>query len=414
MTKKTPTKANVFSINALKPRASDYEIAIVGHRGLVVRVHPSGARTFRFRYRQDGVLKRVALKATTLDDARDEWSNLRKEVKAGEDPAMVARKVRSQDSLKRKADRAALTVEQLVDEFILRYAKRKKKSWRADEVMLRSAVVSVLGDVLARDVQRRDVLSLVDKIATRAPVRANRVLAVVRKMFSWAVDQETVPTSPCTGIKPPGAETRRDRVLSDSELRALWNGIADKAAQDVAGAIKLQLLTGQRIGEVVGAQWREIDLTSKEWTIPGARSKNKRVNVVPLSTDATALLHSMARDGDFVFSRAGKKVKHLRVDVAGHELGVAAQALELEQFGSHDLRRTVATRLAEMRIPRVVIDSLLNHVDRTVGAVYDRHGYADEKRDALEAWSSKLMQIVSGKESSVTPIRRVENRSRRG
>jgi integrase len=96
------------------------------------------------------------------------------------------------------------------------------------------------------------------------------------------------------------------------------------------------------------------------------------------------------------------------VDVAGHELGEGLRALKLKGFGSHDLRRTVATRLAELRVPRVVVDSLLNHVDRTVGAIYDRHSYADEKRAALEAWASKLAQIVSGKKSTVTPIRRVE------
>lgn len=406
-------KPNDLSIKALRPEANDYEIAIEGHRGLTVRVHPSGEKTFRLRYRQDGILKRVALDAVTFEDARAKWRMQKDRVKVGDDPAAAAKAERAAKALQRKGDRAALTVAGLGSEFIDRYAKRKKRTWRADETMLDRAVNPILGAVFARDVQRRDVLHLVDKIAARAPVRANRVLAVLRKMFAWAVDQELVPTSPCAGVKPPGAELRRERVLTDDELRALWNASEEVMATDLRNAVRLQLLTGQRIGEVVGARWREFDLKQAQWTVPGDRTKNKRANLVPLTQEAVAVLDSIERSGEFVFARRGKKVGHLRVDVAGHELGQAVSELKLEPFGSHDLRRSVATRLAEMRIPRVVVDSLLNHVDRTVGAIYDRHAYAVEKRDALAAWAAKLSQIMSGKSSTVTPLRRVEKDRRR-
>lgn len=388
-------KPNDLAIKALRPKATDYEVAVAEHRGLVVRVHPSGEKTYRLRYRQDGVLKRVALAATTFEVAREKWKEQRALVKVGEDPAAAAKAERAAKALQRQADRAALTVEGLGREFITRYAKRKKRTWRADEVMLERAVNPVLGAVLARDVQRRDILSLVDKIASRAPVRANRVLAVLRKMYAWAVEQELVDASPCSGVKPPGAEQRRDRVLSDDELRAIWNAPEEAMALDLRNAVRLQLLTGQRIGEVVGARWREFDLKKGEWTVPGERTKNKRPNLVPLGPRAIALLQTIERDGDHVFPRKGKRSPHLRVDVAGHDLGESVAALQLEPFSSHDLRRTVATRLAEMRISRTVIDSLLNHVDRTVGAIYDRHGYADEKRSALDAWARHLHAIVT-------------------
>lgn len=401
-------KAKDLSIKSLAPRATDYEVSIVGHRGLVVRVHPSGERTYRLRYRQDGVLKRVALGATTLDQARIEWMKLKDKVKLGDDPAATANAERAAKALKRQADRAALTVAELGQEFIERYAKRKKRTWHADQGMLEGAVNPTFGAVLARDIKRRDVIDLVDRIAAHAPVQANRVLAVLRKMYAWAREQEIVETTPCAGIKPPGAEMRRDRVLTDAELQTLWNYLPEAAAAaDLQSVIKLQLLTGQRVGEVVGAKWREFDLKKAEWTIPGERTKNGRPNLVPLASDALSLVEVLERNGEFVFARRGT-TGHLRVDVAGHELGEAVRALELEPFGTHDLRRTVATRLAELRIPRVVIDSLLNHVDRSVGAIYDRHNYAEEKRAALEAWAGKLSQIVSGKKSTVTPLWRLE------
>jgi integrase len=309
--------------------------------------------------------------------------------------------------LKRQTDRSAPTVQMLAGEFIERYAKRKKKTWRADEVMLHSAVLPDFGTILARDIKRRDVVQLVDRIASRAPVQANRILAVTRKMFAWAVEQEIIESSPCVGIKPPGAVNRRDRVLSDDELRALWLSLASSgAAPDVQSAVRLQLLTGQRIGEVAGAHWREFDFAKRNWTIPASRSKNGRVNIVPLTDAAIGVLEAIEKSGEFVFPRGGQ-TKHLRVDVTGHELGVAIRSLGLEAFGTHDLRRTVATRLAELRIPRVVVDALLNHVDRSVGAIYDRHSYADEKRGALETWARRLKEIVTGKTtSSVVELKR--------
>jgi integrase len=408
-----PVKPNDLAIRNLRRKAIDYEVAVLGHRGLTVRVHPSGERTYRLRYRQDGVLKRLALDATTFEDARKEWREQRDKIKVGEDPAAATKAKRAAKALQRQAERAAATVAELGEDFIERYAKRKKRTWRADEVMLQNAVNPILGPVLARDIQRRDVLALVDKIAARAPIYANRVLAVLRKMYAWAVEQEIVASSPCFGVKPPGTAKHRDRVLTDHELRALWNAPASAMERDLHSAIKLQLLTGQRIGEVIGSRWREFDLKKREWTIPGDRTKNRRPNLVPLTDGALAVLHQLSQGGEFLFERRGKKVSHLRVDVAGHELGEAISTLQLEPFGSHDLRRSVATRLAELRVPRIVIDSLLNHVDRTVGAVYDRYSYQVEKRSALDAWAGRLSQVVDARKSTVTPIRRVDSRKNR-
>lgn len=363
------------------------------------------------RYRQDGVLKRTTLEAGTFADARRAWFERQEGVKRGEDPAEQVRTQRAAKQLGRQEARSAPTFTTLAADYITLYAKRQKRSWRADELMLQAAVLPVWGNIKAKQIKRRDVIDLLDRIAENTPVRANRVLAVIRKLCNWAVERDVLEVSPCVGVKPPGAETSRERVLSDAELRTFWNGLADAGLdeQDQA-ALKLQLLTATRIGEVVGASWREIDEGRAEWLLPGARSKNKRESLVPLSSLALKVLHSLDNVGGFVFPRASG-TGHTRIDVITHNLKHALPALEMERFTSHDLRRTAATKLAELGTPRVVIDAILNHVDRSVGAIYDRHHYGNEKRAALQAWADKLEYIVSGKEATVTPIRRARLRS---
>lgn len=419
-------KANDLAIKGLRPRAQPYEVAVREHRGLTIRVHPSGAKTYRLRYRQDGVLKRVALDASSLADARQEWEKLRSEIKRGDDPVHAATQKRAEKQLKRQEARGAPTFKDLAADYVRLYAKRKKRSWRADELMLESAVLPEWGSIKAKEIKRRDVIDLLDRIAEKTPVRANRVLAVVRKLFNWAVERDVLEISPSAGVKPPGDEQSRERVLTDAELRAFWNRLPESGLDDLdQAALKLQLLTATRIGEVVGASWSEFDFNKGEWLIPGKRSKNKRESLVPLSSCALDVLSQLkslqptsgseksAFTAKFLFPRTSR-TEHTRMDVITHNLKHALPLLGVdERFTSHDLRRTAATRLAELGTPRVVIDAILNHVDRTVGGIYDRHNYANEKRAALEAWARKLEHIVSGKDSSITPLRRVEKRSRR-
>ncbi|WP_420465788.1 tyrosine-type recombinase/integrase [Panacagrimonas sp.] len=401
-----PVKSSDASIKALKSRRKEYETAIVGHRGLVVVVYPSGARSYTYRFRQDGVLKRVFLEADSLAAARTEWAALTGTVKKGADPAEVVRRGKAAKQLKRKADRADPTITDLAADFIRLHSKKKKRSWRADELMLEGLVLPEWGSLKAKDVERRDVVALLDKVAETAPIRANRLLAVVRKMFNWAVQRDVLPASPCAGVKAPANETARDRTLTDGELRLFWNGLPkSNIPADTQTALRLQLLTGCRIGEIAGARWSELDRQKGEWLIPGARTKNRRECLLPLPQVALALLEGLDDAGPYLFPRKGKKSGHLRADVATHELGHGEFAIA-ERFTSHDLRRTMATNLGRLRVPRVVQDAILNHKDRSIGATYDRHDYYDEKRAALGAWAAHLHLIVRGEEcGKVVPIR---------
>ena len=181
----------------------------------------------------------------------------------------------------------------------------------------------------------------------------------------------------------------------------------------VAAAIQLQLWTGQRIGEALQTEWTEIDTSERTWRIPASKSKNRREHLVPLTAEALALIEAQPRISRFVFP-AARGDAAIRSEVAAHELAGALQDTDIAKFTTHDSRRTVETRLASLGVAKETRDRVLNHVDRSVGAVhYNRYDYLSEKRAALEAWAAKLAQIVSGKKSTVTPIRRVEHRGRR-
>lgn len=154
------------------------------------------------------------------------------------------------------------------------------------------------GDLKAKDITRREVRLLIEAKAEEAPIAANRLLACVRRMFNWAVEQDILEHSPATRIKDPAKENRKERVLSPEEIRAFWSA-TEGATEEIRRALKLILATAQRPGEVMGARWEEFDLEGGWWTIPGERAKNGQAHRVPLSTVASSSWASGARATSF-------------------------------------------------------------------------------------------------------------------
>ena len=157
-----------------------------------------------------------------------------------------------------------------------------------------------------------DVHDLLDKIIDRgAPISANRTLAALRRMCSWAVERDIIEVSPCDGVKAPSAAVSRDRVLSDDELRIAW-GAFEKTGWPFGPLARLLVLTGARLREVAEMRWSEIDPAAKTWTIPKDRAKNGVAHEVPLSDAALQILESLPRiDGDkgtlgFIFTTTGR------------------------------------------------------------------------------------------------------------
>src|SRR5262249_3076043 len=157
-------------------------------------------------------------------------------------------------------------------------------------------------------ITRTDIVSLLDRIVDRgAPIHANRTLAVIRKLFNWAVARGSVGSTPAAGIEAPGDETQRDRVWSEKELRAIWRA-ASATPYPCGPFFQLLVLTGQRRDEVAGMSWGEIDESRALWTIPRSRAKNDRIHEVPLSPAALDILRSIPRidNSGLVFTTTGR------------------------------------------------------------------------------------------------------------
>jgi integrase len=241
-------------------------------------------------------------------------------------------------------------------------------------------------------------------------------------MFSWAVSRDIVPVNPCADVGAPAKDTHRDRILSVDEIVGFWNGFNSpdlEMSRQVSLALKLQLATAQRKGEVIAAEWTEFDIEGERvWTIPKEKAKNGLAHRVPLSALALSLLKEIRQLEQDRVERINKRraTDGLPADVQpsrwlfpsrNQDASITAPAVDhafrknLPVFGlvnvtPHDLRRTAASQMTGMSINRLVVGKILNHAEQGVTAVYDRHSYDAEKKRALDAWGDRLTEIVTG------------------
>jgi integrase len=394
-------KFTVRGIEAVKPKANRYDILEPNGHGFGIRVAPSGRKSWIYLYHYGGRLRRMTLGTyphMALADAHKAHATARAAVKQGEDPA--AKHVQA-----RHEALHAPTVEKLAHEYLERWAKPHKRSWREDERILTKDVLPVWGRRKATEIRRWDVIALLDDIHDRgAPIQANRTLSCIRKMYNFALQRDLIESNPCMLIKAPGKENRRDRILSPDEIYRFWTGLAHAPMwPGTAIALKLQLVTVQRKGEIISMRWEDISNTM--WTIRGEYSKNGLPHRVPLSPLALELLSQAKQLGDspWVFPSLKRDV-HIREDSVSYALYRNREVLGLADLMPHDLRRTAASHMTGMGISRLVVAKILNHAERGITAVYDRHRYDAEKRQALDAWGRRLQSILHGKPNNIVPL----------
>ena len=371
------------TIRALAPSDRQRDYWCVSPKGFGVRVSPGGRKTFVVRYRVAGRRRRVALgtyPTLTLADARRRAQQVLGEVASGKDPGQV-----------RQDARDAGTFGDLAQLYLDKHARAKKRSWRQDRRIIENELVPVWKTTRAREIRRRHVRELLEAIAERpAPIMANRVLALVRKIFNFGVAREVVEFNPCAQLERPSTERQRHRVLSDDEIRMFWTGL-DGEQPEMAAAFRLRLVTAQRGGEVFDMRWGDIDLDARWWTIPGSDTKNALPHRVPLSELAVDILTDVRRR----VAKDGPERPHVLVGARGkRQRSEVSARLGLGDFRGHDLRRTAASRMTSAGVSRLVVGKVLNHVERGVTAVYDRHAYDQEKRAALDTWARELKAIV--------------------
>jgi integrase len=409
-------KLTDFQIKNLK--ATDKRYTEWGERGFGVRVTPNGVKTFIFKYRFDGKVRWMTLGTypkMTLADAHEAHADAWKDLRQGIDPG--ARAIENRD-----AERLAHTVADLAQEYLEKWAKPRKRSWRTDKRILEKDVLPEWGWRKANNITKRDMIGLLDSIVDRgAPIMANRTLAVTRRMFNFAIERDIVNASPCMAVKAPASENQRERVLTVEEIRAFWHGLDRKNMNGVNPcikfALKLELVTAQRKNECCAAAWEEIDIEEGWWTIPGEKTelrlhhgveeglaKNKLPHRVPLTALAIEILEAakaLSGDSPWVFP-SPRTSRPITPPAINHAIRLRREGLGLA-FTPHDLRRTAASQIASLGFGAFV-SKVLNHKDNRVTAVYDRHSYDREKRQALEAWGRKLQAIVEGTETNVIPL----------
>ena len=290
-------------------------------------------------------------------------------------------------------------VENLVEFFISEHVS-KTRSAREISRLLRREVIPSWGRRSIHEIGKRQVIELVTEVSARGtPAAANKLLKVVKTFFGWCVGRAILDLSPAKGVPALARERTRDRVLDDDELARILRA-ARQINGPYGGIVELLALTGQRREEVAQLTWDEVDVASQTWTLPAFRTKNGKRHIVHLSKEAIAVLMRTPKLGKFVFSLTGTK-PFQSFSAAKRELDKLS---DISDWRLHDLRRTCVSGMARLGVAPHVADKVLNHQTGTisgVAAVYQRHEFLAERKDALERWGSHVALLVLGQELMV-------------
>lgn len=385
--------------------------------GFGLRVSASGARVFVFycRWPSTGKPGRRLIGSAarmSLADARSrakEWGEM---VARGVDPGDEARRLATEE-----ARRRANTFGSVVEDYIRENLADKRRGAKDAREIQRHVLPAWRGRPIT-SITTGDVMALVKGLRDRGKLATARlVLSHIKRIFSWAihegVERYGVENSPAFVVSPKkliGKKRPRQRVLSDDELRALWRATG-RMGYPVGDAVRLILLTGCRRREIAEASWRETDRARRLITIPPERFKSDETHLVPLSAEAMAIIQRLPRhrQGDHIFtttlgarpingwSQAKREIdaRMMRtLRALARARGENPAEVRMERWVLHDLRHTVRTRMAAMRIPDNVAEMVIGHGKRGMQRIYDQHHYLDEMREALEAWAALLVGIA--------------------
>jgi integrase len=359
-----------------------------GTPGFGVKVTPKGRKVFLVMYRVAGAGSRLRKYTIgpygriTLPMARAQAQKIFAARLDGRDPA----EEKKQSRRRLVVDRIDDLVERFIQEHVSRVGTRNRLT-----NLLRRDVIPHWGTKSIHEIKKRDVSDLVSLIAQRNANASYRLLKTLKTFFRWCIARAVIDFSPAEGLSTGYRETSRDRVLTDRELAAVILG-ARQMPHPYAGIVELLALTGQRREEVTQLRWHELDEQARTWTIPGSRTKNKKAHIVHLSEQAwrvierspgVDLVFGTSRGKRFQAFAKGKRALDKRCGITGWRL--------------HDLRRTIVSGMARLGVPPHVADKILNHQAGTisgVAAVYQRHDFLAERKEALDRWGAHVEGII--------------------
>jgi integrase len=414
-------------LKSLKPAKTGrrYEVMDSIVSGLGVRVTDKGQRTFMLVARYPGSRNptRRAIGeygALSLESARGKARSWLELLQKGIDPRIQQERQRLQEQ-RRQENSFASVAEQFIRLAVIgpNPKKPKQRKGRVVERELRREFVERWGNRPITDITAHDVIAVLDEAVARgAPYQAHNLLGHVRRLFNWAIARGVygLDRSPCDRMKPTdviGKKALRTRVLTDREMRALSHA-TDGMGYPYGPLFRLLMLTGQRKSEVSDARWSEFDLEQKRWIIPAARMKADAPHVVPLTTEAIAVLKSLPHfdKGEYLFSttfgekavsgfsKAKTRIDELMLAPLRTDADVP-EKIQIEHWTIHDIRRTVRTGLSALPIPDLVRELVIAHAKPGLHKVYDQFAYEEEKRRALELWAGRLHTIIGTANISV-------------
>jgi integrase len=351
-------------------------------KGFGIRTTAAGAKAFVLNYRADGRERRITIGSFPdwhVAAAREQAKSLKRRIDSGEDPMAD-----------RHAAREAPTVAVLADRYLAEHAPRKReRSAKEDASLLRQLIVPKLGKLRVAAVRRSEIEAFHREMSMATPVRANRALSLLTKMFNLAIGWDICADNPCKGIQR-NQEDKRDRYLTPAELERLMAALSQHPNQSSANVIRLLLLTGARRGEVLGATWDQFDLTAATWVKPSAHTKQKKLHRVPLSAPTRQLLADMQAKAEGPALFPGRRGNERQMDLKRFWASVC-KAAQLTSVRMHDLRHTYASYLASSGLSLPVIGALLGHSSPTT-----TQRYAHLLDEPLRVAAERVGTIVSG------------------
>jgi integrase len=381
------TKSN---IDGLPIGTSDVIYWDVGRPGFGVKVTPKGRKVFVVLYRTGGSGSRLRKYTigpygrVTLHQAQVAAHKVFTAKLEGRDPA----------GEKREAKRRIIAdrVDDLLEAYIAQHVSQRRSGGEISR-LLRREIGKAWGSRSIHEITKRHVVEVITAIEQRgAPVAANKTLKIIKTFLRWCVGRAVLDQSPADGVPLPAKEISRDRVLVDDELARVIIA-ARKIGGPYGGIVELLTLTAQRREEGARVTSDEFDIEQRIWTLPKSRTKNGKPHIVHLSNEAIIILNRANKTGAFVFSLNRTK--------PFQDFGRAKRELDelsgVTGWRLHDLRRTCVSGMARLGIPPHVADKILNHQSGTisgVAAVYQRHDFLAERKDALERWSAHVAKIV--------------------
>lgn len=385
-------------VKNLKPKSKRYYEN--EGKGFCVLVHPTGNKTFYFRYSINGVRKIKSLgdyPQTSLAEAHTRYYEAQSLVGRGIDPSTPPPEPTPAPE--------EMTIAKMCKEYMEWSEKHHAESWSYTiDKTIDKHIVPTIGDKKLTDISRRDAIKFISDIEKDGAAKI--VHKTIRSVFQYAVDREYIMASPFTRLSKPVpsiVQKDRTRILTPTELKIIWPYLLQGyGTEDVRKAIRMILITAQRPKEVIGMHSDEIEEDwdgDKWWTIPRERTKNGNPHMVYLSPMALELI---GKKKGFIFAPDGSAEpyeRHAMSHLVAQEIKSKAGLVGKEKYYGlprwtpHDLRRTARTNFSRMGVPLPVAEAILNHAKEGMVKVYDLHEYKDEKKKAMLMWDRELGKL---------------------